>query len=387
MDMHDDAPDPSRNSASNVPASLTDRGIRALKPRAKQYQVRDTQVRWLALRVNKSSKSWIYRGRIGRATRTKIGEYPTLSLTDARAEALRWRAAIVAGHNPLRPRRVHSFDALCDEFFASQVRRKLRQGPQVERVVRRLLLPRWGPLRVDAVSRADVSDLLVSLPGPMAHLTFSHCSRLFSYAVERGLIEHSPTDRLRVSRLVGPRPIRTRVLTDAELRTLWQASLSVPVWGPLMRMILLTGARRGEAAGARWSEIGDDWVIPPERFKMGTTHLVPISPPLRALLDSLPRSCSYVFTNDGHSPVGGFSHGKRIMDKASGLTGWRVHDLRRTMRTHLSAIPGFTDQVRELCIGHSKVGLARVYNQFEYLQERRDLMNLWAERLLHLVRL
>jgi integrase len=172
------------------------------------------------------------------------------------------------------------------------------------------------------------------------------------------------------------------VLTDAEVRAVWHADVPWP-WQQLVRMLLLTGARRTEVSEARWSELnGDLWIIPPERYKTGATHVVPIVPALRRLLDDLPRwqHNDWLFGRR----LSGFSHGKAMVDRASCVTGFTLHDLRRTMRTHLSALP-VSDLVRELVIGHARPGLHRIYDQHSYVDEKREALTLWAERLLRIV--
>ena len=389
MTLHDVSSDATRVAASQLP--LTDRAIRALPfAQRKQYAVRDAQIRWLALRVSRASKSWVYLGRIGRATRTKIGEYPTMSLAAARVEALRWRQLVVQGMNPRRPRAaVHSFVDVANDYIASMGRRHLRQSYTVEYEIRRRFIPLWGHHNISAITRADICDMVQDVVeqghNALAHHAFSYASRLFAYAVERGLIDASPCERIKPVRLIGPRPLRLRVLSDSEIKAVW--GVSIPLWSPLVRMLLLTGARRGEVAGARWSEMSaDTWVVPPERHKMNAAHVVPIVPALRSLLDQLPRwhGCDYVFSANGHAPVTGFTNGKRMIDCASGVTGWTMHDLRRTMRTHLSALP-VSDLVRELVIGHARPGLHRVYDQHSYVAEKRHALELWSERLLKIV--
>jgi integrase len=172
-------------------------------------------------------------------------------------------------------------------------------------------------------------------------------------------------------------------LTDAEIKAVWHADVPHP-WGALVRALLLTGARRTEMAEARWSEVtADVWTVPPERYKTGATHVVPVVPALRELIDDLPRwqGCDYIFGRR----LNGFSHGKAMIDRASGTTGWTLHDLRRTMRTHLSALP-ISDLVRELVIGHARPGLHRIYDQHAYVDEKRLALTLWSERLLAIVR-
>jgi integrase len=154
-------------------------------------------------------------------------------------------------------------------------------------------------------------------------------------------------------------------------------------------MLLLTGARRSEVSKARWGEFDLDkrlWTIPSTRMKSGSAHIVPLTEPVIELLESLPRFAGdFVFTTtSGAKPVNGFSKLKERLDKALGIKALVLHDLRRTVRTALSALP-VPDLVRELVIGHTKPGLHKVYDQHAYLDEKRHALELWAARLREIV--
>jgi integrase len=188
--------------------------------------------------------------------------------------------------------------------------------------------------------------------------------------------------------VIGTREPRQRVLRDNELRSIWAATgaLSYP-FGPFIRLLLITGQRRAEISDMRWDEIDWDkalWTIPAGRMKGAAAHEVPLSTLAVELLKSLPRwKGPHVFTTtDGARPISAFSSAKQRMDRALGdeFVEWRFHDLRRTMRTHLSALP-VPDRVAELCIVHTKPGLHKVYDQHGYRDEKRRALGLWAERL------
>jgi integrase len=122
-------------------------------------------------------------------------------------------------------------------------------------------------------------------------------------------------------------------------------------------------------------------------MKADAAHLVPLVPDAVQLLSELPRwtKGDHVFTTTaGEKPVNSFSKAKERIDAASGVTAWVIHDLRRTMRTHLSALP-VQDIVRELVIAHTKPGLHKVYDQHGYLDEKRRALELWAARLRSIV--
>ena len=199
-------------------------------------------------------------------------------------------------------------------------------------------------------------------------------------------------ERLRAKALIGPKVTRARTLSDDELRALWQATAEDGYpWQPLYRWLLLTGCRLTEATDATWGELDLTnrlWTVPAARYKTGAPHLVPLSSDLVALLDTLPRfdSGDHLFSADfGKNPVRGLSKPKQRLDArmraALGeVPGFVVHDLRRTVRSRLSALP-VEQHVRELVIGHAKVGLHKVYDQYAYVDEKRAALELWAAKL------
>ena len=176
-----------------------------------------------------------------------------------------------------------------ERVAADYLKRKVagqRRAREAERIVRGELIAAWGDKPIGEVTRRDLVTLVERIddrPAPIyAQLVFAHARSLFNWAINRGSygLEHAPTDRVRVGDLVSRRKSpRQRVLSDDELRCLWKASgrLGYP-WAPLFRLLLLTGTRRTEAAGARWREFDlerSTWSVPPERFKSNATHLVP----------------------------------------------------------------------------------------------------------------
>ena len=357
--------------------------------RPKRREQRDKQVPGLRLRIGKRQRTWVLICRMhgGHASRHRLGHYPAMSVKEARAEALRIKAALAAGKDPsvrlLRSRQ--TFGAVCEDYFIDCRRRGLRRAGEVERDTRRDLA-RWWHRPVAAIDRQDVIHLVRDgRTNWAAHHTFSYASRLFSWAVERGIIKHSPCYGLRPSRLIGEKRPRERVLSDDELRPLWirTGELGHPR-GTFVRMLILTGQRRGEVAGMRWSEIhnGNLWVIPAARMKSKRPHTVPLVPEVRALLDALPRfgDCDLVFTTDGKRPINSFHH---IRKRLPG-DGWTLHDIRRTVRTGLSALR-IPAETAERTIGHGPTGLQRVYDRHDFLVEKAQALSAWATHLMRIV--
>src|SRR5262249_32089541 len=162
--------------------------------------------------------------------------------------------------------------------------------------------------------------------------------------------------------------------------------------GQLYRLLALTGQRKSEVAKARWPEFDlakKVWIIPAARMKRKAGHVVPLSEDAIAILKSLPRFTKgdHLFSTDfGVKPVNGFSRAKVKLDEgiAAELGGkvepFVIHDIRRTMRTGLSALP-VPDLVRELVIAHTKPGLHKVYDLHAYEAEKRRALDLWATKL------
>jgi integrase len=219
---------------------------------------------------------------------------------------------------------------------------------------------------------------------------------LFNWAIAREIagLQTSPCDRLKPNEIIGKREPRQRILSDEEVRAVWAATEEVDYpLAPLVRLLLITGQRLSEVAEASWREIDLEaalWTIPGERMKNGSPHTVPLSGMALDVLAGPPRFTGGDFilsTTRGRRPISGFSKLKDRLDRtiaaaagAEPIPPWRFHDLRRTMRTHLSALP-VQDIVRELVIGHARPGLHKVYDLHVYENEKRQALELWAARL------
>jgi len=393
--------------------NLTDRFIKSRRPAPSGQRdvYYDAIVPGLALRVTDAGhKSFVLVARFPihpkNMTRRAIGNYGAISLDTARERARLWLQWIERGIDPVvenarqaaaaQHKQVNTFAAVATDFLDRHGRTLKKQG-EARRIIEREFVRRWGARPAADITPQDVSiaiRAIVSRGAPyQAHNAFGYLRRLYSWAIgtqEYGLTS-SPVERLSPKDLIGRREPRERTLTDAELRSVWQAAdqMGYP-YGPVFRLLILTGQREREVADMSWSEIDVRdrlWTIPASRMKGGAAHEVPLSPATMSLLDTLPRFTAgdFVFTTTaGAKPINGFSKAKVRIDRLSGVTGWKIHDLRRSMRTHLSALP-VQDMVRELVIAHAKPGLHRVYDQHAYQAEKRQCLELWERRLLSIV--
>jgi integrase len=408
---------------------LTDLKIRSLKAAEKPFDVKDTQVPGLHVRVMPTgNRSFVLLGRFPgkpHPTRRALGGYGELTLEEARDKAKEWRRLISRGIDPqvqeerdrqsvLRKRCV-TFTAVAEDFIRDKLPSE-RKGKEVQQDIRRELLPKWGGRPIADITPLDVRNLVKAIKDRrgtpyQAHNILITIRRLFGWAIDQAVygIEQSPCDRLKPKSIVGRRQSRTRILDNDELRAFWRATkrLGYP-YGPLYQILALTGLRRNEVAWARWSEFNlrdKLWTIPAERMKGGAAHVVPLTADVLAILGELPRfhSGDFLFsTTFGRKAVRGFSRAKRGLDWHM-LRSWRaigrirgearrnkmmppfvIHDVRRSVRTGLSALP-IPDLVRELVVAHAKPGLHRVYDMHAYQAEKLHALQLWAARLRSIV--
>jgi integrase len=416
--------------------NLTDRTLKSLKPRNnKTYDVMDSIVPGLGVRVLDSGRRTFvlvtrYPGSKN-PTRRALGEYGELTLEKARDKARGWLELIRKGVDPKeheerqrlaeQRKRANSFAAIAEEFIRYIHRQKLRTADVMERNLRATFIKRWASRPITEITSHDVGRVIREAVDRgstyQAFHDFALIRRMFNWAIgtdEYGL-ETNPCDRLNTKDAIGERFSRDRVLSDVELRALWRATDRLPYpYGALYRMLAWTGLRLGEVCGAHWSEFDlerREWTIPAERMKKvkggAKPFMVPLTDAMVKVLESLPRFTSgdFLFShNSGKVPLRSdlFSDPKERLDrimreelrKLAGEAGKdpkRVtlpdfvnHDIRRTVRTHLSALK-IGEEVREAVLAHVRPGIKGTYDKHQYLDEKREALTLWNARLRSIV--
>jgi integrase len=405
--------------------ALNDRIIKALKPAkpGTRREAWDALVPGLGVRVTETgAKSFVLATRYpgsSNPARRSLGGYGELTLEQARTKARHWLQLVERGIDPYveverqrvaeQRRQAGTFANLAEAFIAEKLSTE-RRGRDAELHLRNEFIPRWSKRPVGDISAADVKVVIreVKARAPyMAHALLATVRRLFNWAIEQGDygIATSPCDHMKAKSLIGERRPRSRTLSDDEIRAFWRATGRMPYpYGPLGRLLLLTGQRHREAAEAPWSEFDLAkalWTISQARFKSDATHTVPLTKDALALLTGLPRfrSGDFVFsTTFGVKPtmigdkiktkldarmlvsLKAMAHKRRGDPTKVKLEPWVIHDLRRTLRTHLSALR-IPDHIAEMVIGHGRQGLQRVYDQHRYESEMREALTAWAARL------
>jgi integrase len=220
-----------------------------------------------------------------------------------------------------------------------------------------------------------------------ARLTAAYGRACFGWAIAERLVKSNPFQGLRLKAV----PSRERVLSDNELRSVWRATVGPGPYNAIVRMLVLTGQRREEVAAMTWDEIADDlsaWTVPGTRAKNGKEHIVPLSRQVQAILQATVRieGGDLVFPGRG-GVFNGFSKAKTDLDAASGVKGWRLHDLRRTMATGLQKL-GVRLEVTEAALNHlsgSRAGIVGVYQRHSWAEEKRAALAAWGERVAAIV--
>jgi integrase len=372
---------------------LTDAAIQRIKPPAKSsLEIFDLGYPGLALRIGHGgAKSFelFYRAS-GKLRRETLGRWPAISLVDARNAWRKTREAIGRGDDPALQRGGSAmlFEHVVEEWIKrDQAKNKPSSLYQVTRSLKVDLLPSWRGKRVDEIGKRDVIELLDSIADRgapiMARSVQSYIRRFFRWCIERDILRIDPTAGMP---RVGNRKSRDRVLTDEELDKVWAACNGT--YGAVVRMLALTGARREEIAQLRWSEIdGATIKLEGSRTKTGAPHTIPLSSAAQALLNSLPRLGDFVFTANGTKPISHWSQPKLRLDGASGVTNWRIHDLRRTAATGMQRL-GVNLQTIEAVLGHmsgSRSGVVGVYQRHSFDAEKRAALEAWGAHVMALV--
>ncbi|MNS90360.1 Prophage CP4-57 integrase [compost metagenome] len=326
---------------------------------------------------------------------------------DREADRFARRAAIDAAEVEalrLADRQRDTFKAVAERFIDLRAKRN-RSWQETERLLRHGPVAQWGGRHIGDIRRADVADLIdgIARRSPaIARATFAAVRPLFSWCLERDLITTSPCEGLRAP----PRPkSRERVLTDEEIKLAWQGSDSLSgLFGPLVKLLILTGQRRAEVAGMTWAELDLDagiWLLPGDRTKNGRDHEVDLSDQALAVIADIPKTGALLFPARGEGAARGFSATKRQLNRRVREAGeaeldngeepeelpdastWRLHDLRRTAATGMAAL-GVAPHVVERVLNHvsgAQGGLVGVYQRHEYRTERKAALAAWGSKV------
>jgi integrase len=237
------------------------------------------------------------------------------------------------------------------------------------------VFPVLGSRPVGEIKRSEIVRLLDRIEdgsgATMADRTLAIVRLILNWHAMRSDDFRSPIVR-GMTRVGADEKTRDRILTDDELRAVWKtAAEGLDLFDYLVRFLLLTAARKAEAARMEWDELADGiWTLPAARNKTKNVLVRPLSKAAIAVLAELPRIAGsrFVFASDGQRPLGGFTHRKQRFDARCGVAGWTIHDLRRTARSLLSRA-GVPIDHAERCLGHVVPGIRGTYDRHTYAAE------------------
>jgi integrase len=396
---------------------LTDVQIKKLGTPTARREVPDGRITGLYLVLQPSgAKSWALRYRAaGKPAKLTLGPYPALDLANARRRAQEALGELASGKNPAAEKKAareaqkaanstgDRVETVAASFIQKYVKRNVGDSwaREAERLLTKEINPKFGSKRLGEVKKSDIHDMvdeIVDRGAPIvANRTLAVFRRLCNWAVERGVIDASPCDKIKAP---ATEESRDRVLSDNEVRLAWAAFERVGwPFGQIAQLLLLTGARRDEITSGRWSEIDLEataWTIAKERSKNGVAYEIPLSDAAIAILKSLPRigdrKDALVFSTTGRTAVSGFSRAKDAIDnvmlgargaEVEALDRWTFHDLRRTAASGMAGL-GIAPHVVEAVLNHKSgtiKGVAAVYNRYSYATEKRAALDAWARRL------
>src|SRR5271165_2903366 len=317
---------------------LTDLGIKKLPLPDKRKEVPDGKIGGLYLIVQASgAKSWAVRYRaFGLPKKLTLGAYPAVDLATARKRAQEVLGDVAGGKDPAavkqasrvaaraeREAEVDRVERVIEIFVERHAKPKTKDWRETERMLVKEVGARWQGRRLSQLSRAHVHEMLdeiVDSGRPIrANRVFAQFRKMCRWAVGRGIIDRSPCEGLMAP---SPETKRDRVLSDDEIRLAWRAfdAIGWP-FGAIGKLLLLTGARRDEAASMRWGEIdlaARTWTLPASRTKNKRPHEIPLTDAAVEIIEGLPRihgKAGLVFSTTGATAVSGFSRAKATIDR------------------------------------------------------------------------
>ena len=406
--------------------TLTAKFVETVSPEPAQKDYFDLDPKGFGLRVSpKGTKSWIlfYKTEEGPRRRHTLGRYPDLSLKKARDKARKARNRIADGQDPALEKQQARMEEkkakaaakvgmltetpitmadgirryINDHIKAGGAKPVIRGDGsevwEVEGLVERNVIPRIGDIPILNFRRSDAKEMerAIKMSGRVrtAERSVEVTRTALIWLADEEIVEDAPVFRYKTKKRK-----RDRVLSDGEIRTVWQACEKTGwPYGPFLQLKLLTGQRLSEVATMRWSDINEDertWTTEVKsRNDEPRKVIVPFSTLAWSILDAMPKKGEWVFFSqrDHSKPFYGYTTAKRKVcaNMPDPIPHWTLHDLRRTCRTNLPRLK-VSEDVAEAVIGHKKTGIVSVYNLYEYQEEKRDALQKWADLVADIIR-
>jgi integrase len=367
-----------------------------LPPGKTEYTEWDDDIGGFGIRLRDTgSRSWVfqYDNAAGRTKRLTLGAVSALDPAKARATASELHAKVRLGEDVAavkaqsQARAAETFGVAIKPYLQWQ-RDRVRLS-SLRHLERHLLinLKALHHLPINQVDRRAIAAQLARMTGSpvQANRTRSTLTSFLNWAMREGLVDSNAA--LATNKYAER--ARDRVLTNAELRSLWLA-LPEGDFGDILKILILTGAREREISDLHWDEITFEKGIielPPHRVKNRRKHVIPISGAVRTILERRKQNSDFVFGTSGSSGFSGWSRCKERLDKAINIPAWTIHDLRRVASTSMNEI-GIEPHIVEAILGHvsgTRGGIAGRYNYALYENQKATALSRWAEHVAAIV--
>lgn len=360
---------------------LTDITIKALSAPAEGAVIfPDDLIPGFGIRVSQAGTKSFVLTHGPRRTRETIGRVGIISLKEARDAAKERLAEYTLGKNRVQ---TAPWTAALDEYLDEVMRsRKPRTHEFYDYVLKRHF--RYGVTKLSEVSPQDIQRSVGRLRETPAEQqrAFVVVRAFLNWAHRKHYLDRNPMERMRPPR--GYKP-RARVLTDDELGKVWNAA-GDDTFGRIVKLLILTGQRRGEITSLTGAMVGQDTItIPGWLAKNSREHVVPLGPMAKSLLGKAPTNLDacYFPALGKTTPFNGFSKCSPKLAKRADVSGWTLHDLRRTFASGLAA-QGVALPVIERLLNHvsgSFGGIVGVYQRYDFAPEMRDAVDRWERHI------
>ncbi|HIJ80434.1 MAG TPA: site-specific integrase [Desulfuromonadales bacterium] len=414
---------------------FTDTMIRKLKPEDTDYT--RSEGNGFSIRVMPTgSKTWLYLYAInGKRRKMNLGSYPSVTLETARDRFEDARRMVKNGFDPVtvkeeqaeERRNALTVNKLAEDYVKLYAKPFKRSWETDQQMLNRDVIPTWGKRKAEDIKRRDVVTLLdgiVDRGSPsMANNTFAVIRKMFNWGVEKGKLKNTPCTGLK---LPAPKAERDRVLSDVEIKSLWDSLARTDLnmgfeTRRALKLILLTGQRPNEVAGMHTDEIdGSWWTLPSVRSKNGREHRIYLTDTALTLISEVTaetkrlreipddtKYVGYIFPTPikaNNQSIGETAlpiavmrnlvypmtdkkgkqlfhkDGKPVTENRLGVDLFKPHDLRRTTATFLSKI-GYMDEVIDAVLNHAKKGIIKTYNKNKYDVEKQQALESWSRKL------
>jgi integrase len=328
-----------------------------------------------------------------------IGPYGRVTLHQARVAAQKVFAAKLEGRDPAAEKREAKRRIVADrvedllEAFIAQRLSQNRSAAEVSRLLRREVGKPWAGRSIHEIGKRDVVGVISAIEQrgapAAANKTLKSIKTFLRWCVGRAILDQSPAEGVP---LPAREVARDRVLNDQELAQVILAARKIGgSYGGIVELLALTGQRREEVARLQKEELDlaqRVWTLPRSRTKNAKEHVVHLSKQSLNVLMRADKHGLFVFSLVGTKPFNEFSRAKRRLDQLSGVTGWRLHDLRRTCVSGMARL-GIAPHVADKILNHQAgtiSGVAAVYQRHEFLAERRAALDLWGAHIDGLLR-